>query len=66
MSKQKALDTIKHADKVLSVMQPGQAYFVDEIRRSSGLDPKTTMDVIRRLVKNSYIVQDSSGRWMTL
>ena len=60
---QKPLASIKHGQKVIDLVEDGNLYFVDDIRRGTGLDDKTLRTVLARLLKNKYIENNGRGQW---
>lgn len=59
----KALKQIKHSDKIIRNMTPDLVYFVDDLRRASGLDSKTFVKVLASLLKNGYVSKNSRGEY---
>jgi predicted transcriptional regulator of viral defense system len=60
---QKPIDKIKHGPKVLAAMEEEALFFVEDIRRATGLDEKTLRGVLDRLSKNRYLYKDHRGQW---
>lgn len=60
---QKPLDKIKHGPKVLAAMEEEALFFVEDIRRATGLDEKTLRGVLSMLAKNRYLYKDHRGQW---
>lgn len=63
---QKPLDKIKHGDKILAAMEEEALFFVEDIRRATGLDKKTLQGVLSRLLKNRYLYKNDRGQWFKL
>ncbi len=59
----KALEKIKHGQHVVDSLPPGQLFFVVDIQRATGLDPKSLKSVLSRLLKNGYIEKNTRGQW---
>ena len=62
----KPLEKIKHGPKVVEIMPPGDLFFVDDIRRATGLDDKTLRGVLSRLLKNRHLFKNERGQWYRL
>lgn len=63
---QKPLDKIKHGPKILAAMEEEALFFVEDIRRATGLDKKTLQSVLSRLLKNRYLYKNDRGQWFRL
>lgn len=62
--KQKALEDIKHGDKVVTFMQAAQgSFFVNDIERGTGLDNKSLRKTLTQLLKNNYVEKNDRGQW---
>ena len=59
----KPLEKIKHGYKIFRNMRHDELYFVEDLRRLSGLDDKTLRTVLQRLLKNNYIHKNEHGQW---
>ena len=59
----KALKTIKHAQRVVESLPVGQEFFVADIQRATGLDPKSLRSVLNRMLKNGHINKNAHGLW---
>ncbi len=59
----KPISKIKHGDKIISALEPGKLYFVPEIQRLCGLDPKSFLAALNQLRNNKHIVTNSRGQW---
>jgi DNA-binding IclR family transcriptional regulator len=62
----KPLEKIKHGLKIVEAMEDGQLFFVEDIRRATGLDEKTLRGVLPRLLKNRYLYKNERGQWYRL
>jgi predicted transcriptional regulator of viral defense system len=63
---QKPLEQIKHGPKILAAMEEEALFFVEDIRRATGLDEKTLRGVLSRLLKNRYLYKNDRGQWFKL
>jgi predicted transcriptional regulator of viral defense system len=63
--KQKDLADIKHGQAVVSRMQGNGLFFVEDIRRVTGLDDKLLRATLLRLLKNGYLAKNDNGQWFT-
>lgn len=59
----KTLDKIKHGHKIINIMPPGVLFFVEDIRRASGLDSRNLKDSLNKLLKNGYLNKNERGQW---
>jgi len=59
----KPLEKIKHGLKIVEAMEEGKLFFVEDIRRATGLDEKTLRGVLLRLLKNRYLEKNARGQW---
>ena len=59
----KPIVKIKHGTKVVEVMSEGSLFFVEDIRRATGLDEKTLRAVLASLLKNRYLQKNDRGQW---
>lgn len=57
----KPLDKIKHGDKIVNAMPEEELFFVEDIKRISGLDDKTLRRVVDSLLKNGYVHRNEHG-----
>lgn len=62
----KPLEKIKHGLKVVEAMEDGKLFFVEDIRRATGLDERTLRGVLPRLLKNRYLFKNERGQWYKL
>jgi len=62
----KPLANIKHGPKIVDAMEGGKLFFVEDIRRATGLDDKTLRGVLQRLLKNRYLHKNEKGQWFKL
>jgi len=63
---QKPIEQIKHGDKILAAMEEEALFFVEDIRRATGLDKKTLQSALSRLLKNRYLYKNDRGQWFRL
>jgi predicted transcriptional regulator of viral defense system len=63
---QKPLEQIKHGPKILAAMEEDALFFVEDIRRATGLDEKTLRGVLSRLLKNHHLYKNERGQWFRL
>lgn len=63
MMSQKALEKIKHGEKVVTSLPVGQLFFVEDIRRATGLDERNLRQVLARLLRNGYLQKNARGQW---
>lgn len=59
----KRLEQIKHGHLVVSTLSEDKVYFVDDIRRQTGLDPQSMKRCITALHKHGYLEKNSRGQW---
>jgi transcription initiation factor IIE alpha subunit len=59
----KELGSIKHGDKIVKAMPEGQLFFVEDIKRATGLDDKTLKRVLNSLLKNGHVYKNPYGQW---
>lgn len=59
----KPLEKIKYGLKIVETMEEGKLFFVEDIRRATGLDEKTLRGVLPRLLKNRYLQKNERGQW---
>lgn len=59
----KPLEKIKHGLKIVEAMEEGKLFFVEDIRRATGLDEKTLRGVLPRLLKNRHLEKNERGQW---
>lgn len=64
--KTKALEDIKYGPLVIAALVPGKLYFVEDIRRASGLDDKKLRQVLASLLKHKHIDKNQRGQWFLL
>jgi predicted transcriptional regulator of viral defense system len=57
----KALDKIKHGTKIVNAMPEEELFFVEDIKRVTGLDDKTLRQVVNSLLKNGYVHKNEHG-----
>ena len=57
----KRLDKIKHGIKIIDAMPEEELFFVEDIKRVTGLDDKTLRQVINSLLKNGYLYKNKHG-----
>lgn len=62
----KPLDRIKHSNKIVEVMPEEELFFVDDIKRATGLDDKTLKIVLQSMLKNGYLFKNERGLWYRL
>jgi len=60
----KALEKIKHGQRVVDALQSGEAFFVMDIQKETGLDTKSLRQVLSNLQKHGYIMKDAKGQWI--
>ena len=63
MATQKPLEKIKHGMKIVDSMVPGRLFFVEDIRRASGLDDRSLRSALSQLLKNGYVEKNERGQW---
>lgn len=59
----KPVEKIKYGYKIIDNMVYDSYYFVEDLRRLSGLDNKTLRTVLSRLYKNNHITKNDRGQW---
>lgn len=59
----KPISKIKHGLHVVTVMDEGSLFFVEDIRRATGLDEKALRAVLASLLKNRYLQKNDRGQW---
>jgi predicted transcriptional regulator of viral defense system len=57
----KPLDKIKHGTKIVNAMPEEELFFVEDIKRVTGLDDKTLRQVVNSLLKNGYLYRNEHG-----
>lgn len=62
----KTLENIKYGSKVINLMPEGDLFFVEDIRRATGLDDKTLKNVLSRLLKNGHLYKNERGQWFRI
>lgn len=63
MAAQKPLEKIKHGVKIVDSMVPGRLFFVEDIRRASGLDDRSLRSTLAQLLKHGYLEKNERGQW---
>ena len=58
---QKPLDKIRHANKIIDAMPEEELFFVEDIKRITGLDEKTLRRVVNSLLKDGYVHKNEHG-----
>jgi DNA-binding IclR family transcriptional regulator len=64
--RQKPIEKIKHGPKVVAALEEEALFFVEDIRRATGLDDKTLRGVLASLLKNHYLFKNERGQWYRL
>jgi predicted transcriptional regulator len=59
----KALEKIKHGQRVVDSLQNGNVFFVNDIQQATGLDGKSLKQVLTNLQKHGYISKNTKGQW---
>jgi predicted transcriptional regulator of viral defense system len=60
---QKALGDIKHGSSVVARLQGNGVFFVEDIRRLTGLDDKLLRTTLTSLLKYGYLSKNDKGQW---
>ncbi len=60
---QKQLKDIKHGQRVVDSLDFTELYFVVDIQRKTGLDPKSLKSTLNRLLKNGFMDKNNRGQW---
>lgn len=50
----------------MAVMENASVFFMEDIRRATGLDDKTLRGVMGRLMKNRHLYKNEKGQWYRL
>lgn len=59
----KNLDDIKYGVNVIKALQTHKKYFVNDIKRATGLEQKALVKVLQTLLKNEYLEKNDKGQW---
>jgi DNA-binding IclR family transcriptional regulator len=62
----KELQSIKHGNKIVEAMPEGRLFFVEDIKRTTGIDDKTLRRVLNSLLKNGHLYKNEYGQWYKL
>lgn len=59
----KDLNKIKHGHHIVDTMDHGGLFFVEDIRRATGLEEKHLIRSLQQLLKHGYVQKNDRGQW---